>query len=170
MMPEIVSDSLYFSQPFFFKINELYPCEFKYFISRLSSGLHVQISNWKWPISRITITSTTQIEIDSLIAIYPPTDFFPSSHLFIRRHYLHFAQARSLQIFLNPLLHHSLYSAISKHCISSSKMYLKSICLPWSPLSLFLVQFLITSCLDQCSFPHCISLPIVSPFYNSFSP
>lgn len=77
---------LYTSLNLFFKINELYPFEFKCFISRLCSGLHVQISNWKWPIGRITITSTTQIEIDSLIATYPPTDFFPSSHLFIRRH------------------------------------------------------------------------------------
>ena len=50
MTPEIVSDSLFSSQPFFFfLINELYPCDFKYVLSQ-GNGTSLQNSCLENPI------------------------------------------------------------------------------------------------------------------------
>ena len=102
----------------------------------LSSGLQVQISNCtlKSPTGRLTITFTTQIEMDSLVTTYPHTDFFPSPHGFTIGHLPNCSSKKATDT-PKASLYTILYTQLSANIgISSSKMYLKSICLPWLPL------------------------------------
>lgn len=97
-------------------------------------------------------------------------DYYILSHWFLSwASDNHPVQARGLRItpdaFLCIIPH--IQSSASTDT-SSSKMYLKPICLPWPLLSLPLVQFPIMSFWDQCNCPHCITLPVLWSFYNSF--
>lgn len=101
----------------------------------LSSGLQVQISNGtlKSPTGRLTITFTTQIEMDSLITTSPHTDFFPSPHCFTIGHLPNCSSKATdtPKASLYTILYIQLSANIGRY---SSKMYLKSIGLPWLPL------------------------------------
>lgn len=108
--------------------------------------------------------------MDSLITTYSPTGFFPTLRLLTNGTIHPAVQARGLGITPEAFLCIVLYIQLSANTdTSSSQMHLKSMCIPWSLLLLALVQFPIMSCLDQCNFPHCISLPLLA-FYNSFFP